>query len=304
MSRYEKTLYINITNECNLRCPHCFKTDYSVGRVKFELIENMINNFKEIKNVILFGGEFLLPKNTDYVLKIIDFLHSNNTFVTGTTNLFYKKLDEKQLKILERIDGVSTSWNPERFDTPEHLQWWVDNLEYVDRNKLTILITLTKDLLVFKPATIYEMFKDKAGTIKFEPYIGEGKNRPDNASVDAWLAEFYDFVLKREKNTIFEPFNSIEFGFKNGVSTSTFTRQCDKNTLTLKVSGDTTFCPNSENLSNLDFQKKLFNFNEQCFPCKFFKFCKGNCPLLTFDETGCSGYPKLFSKIQENLNGY
>lgn len=301
----EKTLYINVTNECNLRCPHCFKTDYSNSLVKFDLVEATLHCFNEIKNVVLFGGEFLLPKNTDYVLKIIDFIHSKNISCSGTTNLFYKTLNEKQIEILKKMDKVSTSWNPERFDTPEHLQWWLDNLDSIDRKKLCILITLTKDLLRFPARTIYEMFKDKAETIKFEPYIGEGESRPNNADIDNWLTQFYHFVLKRENDTLFEPFDSIDFGFRNGVSTSTFTRQCHKNTLSLNLSGETiTFCPNSENLSRLEFQKKLFNFNERCFPCKFFKFCKGNCPLLTFDETGCCGYPKLFSKIQENLNGY
>lgn len=299
----EKTLYINVTDECNLRCPHCFKTERNKRVISLSSVEDALADNPDVKHVVLFGGEFLLRKNTEYVLKLIDYVKKFDVEISGTTNLCYETLDCNQRLILDKLDCVSTSWNPDRFETPKQLQFWVDNLERIPFEKLSILITLTNSLLSFEPKTICDMFNGKASVVKFEPYIGIGASKPKNKDVDLWLKDFY--LVEKFGNTTFEPFCQIEEGFKHRYSTGTFCRNCHRTTLNLKVDGGVTCCPNCENMPIEQFKRLVFNFNEACFPCEFFQFCKGNCPLLTFDETGCCGYPNLFKAIKERLtNGH
>ena len=90
-----KNLYLTITDECNLHCPHCYKEDFKKSLFSFEKIKKILEDNKDIDFIILYGGEFLLEKYSTKVIDLITFLKSKNLSISGTTNLCFKNLSEK-----------------------------------------------------------------------------------------------------------------------------------------------------------------------------------------------------------------
>ena len=296
-----KNLYLTITDECNLHCPHCYKEDFKKSLFSFEKIKKILENNKDIDFIILYGGEFLLEKYSTKVIDLITFLKSKNLSISGTTNLCFKNLSENQLYILNQLDSISTSWNPLRF-SDEQFNWWLSNINKLKGKPLSLLIALTKSLIERSYFDQIQNFcKLPFETIKFEPFIGEGFERPLNKEVDVYLCELYNSLKNFLNEKQIEPFSSIISGFKNHISTGTFNRKCYDHSLCLEVNGDLKICPQfQKDIENP--KKSFFNFDERCLECKFFAFCKGNCPLLKFDNSGCPGYPKLFQRILSNGN--
>lgn len=298
-----KNLYLTITNECNLHCPHCYKEDFKKSFFSFEKVKETLENNKDIDSIILYGGEFLLEKYSIKVIELITFLKSKNLSISGTTNLCFKNLSENQLYILNQLDSISTSWNPLRFSSDEQFNWWLSNISKLEGKSLSLLITLTKSLIEHDYFGQLREFCNPRywsfETVKFEPFIGEGSERPSNEEVDNYLCKLYDNLKIFLNEKQIEPFSSIISGFKNHISTGTFNRKCYDHSLCLEVNGDLKICPQfQKDIENP--KKSFFNFDKRCLGCKFFAFCKGNCPLLKFDNSGCPGYPKLFQRILSN----
>lgn len=297
-----KNLYLTITNECNLRCPHCYKEDFDTSIFSFDNIKKILENHPEISSITLYGGEFLLEKYSIKVLELIKFLREKNLSISGTTNLCFKNLSENQLYILNQLDLISTSWNPLRF-SENQFEIWKKNVFQLKDKFISLLITITNSLIQNK---YFDQILDFCENypfkiIKFEPYVGIGLERPLNSEVDNYLFHLYAKIKPYLKNIQIDPFSSIINGFQDHLSTGTFQRRCYDHSLCLDVNGDLRICPQFP--KDIENPKKLFfNFDKRCLECKFFSFCKGNCPLLKFDNSGCPGYPKLFQRILSNGN--
>lgn len=296
-----KSLYITITNECNLRCPHCYKEDFKTSFLEPNKVRRFLDDHPEIDHVILYGGEFLLERYSKKVLNLLFTLKGHGLKVSGTTNLCFTSLSDQQKSILSNLDAISTSWNPGRF-TKLQFDNWVKNLEFIKPENSTLLITLTKSLVILDPVVIHHLPLDKFDTVKFEPFIGEGPERPDNKKVDEWLCKFFASVENPYK---FEPFSSIRKMFETNDSQGTFRRRCFDESLCMEVDGSLKICPNDSSFltaeNSKELQARFFEFDKKCYKCKYFSLCKGNCILLKKDKSGCAGYPMLFKTIQRSL---
>lgn len=296
------TLYLTITNECQLRCPHCYKEDYGESLLHFEDIEKTLDKYPSIEIVVLYGGEPLLSKYSYYVKDVIKYLKSRHKVVICVSNLTYRELSDCQMDILKSVDSLSTSWNPTRFNETT-IQYWRNNLDIVSKFKdIQLLVTLDNSLIQTNVKEVYEFLETlPVATIKFEPYIGYGQLKPKNRDVDLWLNSFFEICHNKRKYTLFD---DIMYSIENNTRLGIFWRNCDRSILTLYPNGDLCGCPNSK--YKIENQKKfsylMKNFNSDCIKCKYFKFCSGSCPLLSFDETGCVGYPVLFESILKCIN--
>ncbi len=117
-SNNQDSLYIYLTNNCNLRCKHCYM--YS-GKPKineldkeewFKIIKNAANN--GIKHITFTGGEILTYK---YWYEVLNFTKKNNITVTVLTNgTLWSEEDIKKCKdIVDEVqislDGVDEKSN-------------------------------------------------------------------------------------------------------------------------------------------------------------------------------------------------
>ena len=117
-SNNQDSLYIYLTNNCNLKCKHCYM--YS-GKPKinelekeewFKIIENAAKN--GIKHITFTGGEVLTYK---YWYEVLSFAKKSNITVTVLTNgvLWSKKDIEKCKNIIDEVqislDGVDEESN-------------------------------------------------------------------------------------------------------------------------------------------------------------------------------------------------
>ena len=59
----------NITSNCNLRCKHCFRSEYYCDELNKDKIDKLIDLFinKNVNRIILTGGEPLKSKNLFYL---------------------------------------------------------------------------------------------------------------------------------------------------------------------------------------------------------------------------------------------
>lgn len=302
-----KELYLTITNECQLRCPHCYKDDYGLSLLSFNNIKSLLEKYPDIKYITLYGGEPLLEKYTDKVLDIIKYLKEKDKIILCSSNLCFEKLSNNQIDIIQKIDDISTSWNPRRF-TESQEKYWINNLNILSKFKcIHLLVTLTKDLIEKDVNKVFNYLNNlPVETIKFEPFIGNNDNRPSNKDVDYWLDEYYNLCLNNNTIEKYTLFNDIINSIKDNSNYGIFSRSCLNDILTLKPNGEIINCPNmkSSYLDNNSEKLNIAKYNPKCLKCEHFSFCNGSCPLLEFDENYCCGYPKLFSTIKKSINNF
>lgn len=175
-----KVLYATVTRNCNLSCPHCdIKRDTSDNYNETLFLENVQ---KDYDHKVIFGGEPSL--HIDRIQKIAPYCDSIST------NLLF--LDKDLINIYNSL-SVATSWNPLRFTDSQYNQW-IDNIKRL-KNKPSLLITLTLDLLVYKDLRrlLQEEFDGLFEDIVFEQLLDPNKSQAYYEEVDRWLCDLYDF---------------------------------------------------------------------------------------------------------------
>lgn len=116
-------VFFVLTYNCNFQCPYCYEKDNELkveGSMSKDMVDKifMLHN-EEINNIILYGGEPLLPENEEIIRYIIS--KAPNAKYSVTTNGFY--LEEylpifKDLNIdymMVTLDGLEDLHNKTRY---------------------------------------------------------------------------------------------------------------------------------------------------------------------------------------------
>lgn len=291
--------YVVITQACNLKCQHCIVT-HKNNKISFDFFKQIIQKYKSINSITLFGGQPLLQHNSDIVLDIITYCKSNNIQISVTTNLAYQ-LTQYHMEVFAAADYISTSWNYNRFSIQDY-EIWKNNLQILAVNGYQVggLITLTEDLIInITPQDAYNLFETfKLKDIKFQPFIGH-KNI-SNRLIDKWLTTFYNLSINSDKYIFFK---YIQNSIKANKPCNIFDRNCSKNIITLYPDQTLKLCPyhfldpaNIDKLQNLNK-----NYQYKCLMCEFKPICQGSCILLQKSNDYCNGYPLLFKSIKQKL---
>lgn len=149
-SAYPSVISLELTNQCNLRCRHCYG-DFGSNRVKTEISESAIDplfsSFQEIgvTTVELTGGD---PSVYPYTAKAIE-----SAFEHGITNVTYlsngvylpqnvfNALVEHKDNVLVQVDLHSTR--------DEYCEWFTGMPDTVGRVERTIKKIINADISVF-----------------------------------------------------------------------------------------------------------------------------------------------------------
>lgn len=111
IENFPKLLHVNLTNNCNLRCLHCYMSagKFAEQTINFEKLKNFLNEVRKLQGdseIILSGGEPLTYKDFFKVLDCAD--EGNNKIVLFTNGTL---INEKNYKsICEHCDEIQLSF--------------------------------------------------------------------------------------------------------------------------------------------------------------------------------------------------
>lgn len=296
---------------------------------------NAINKFAQQHptdqiNVQLHGGEPLLYgiKNLQLFVSAIAF--EPNIKVSITTNLLRGISHSNQLaidlfKMMKPYDDTpfimsSWDWKIRFLEYYSEDVWW-NNVKICHDNGIIVqpIVCLTKLLLEdFTPVSLFQMFTQKGiHHINFERLTPTGRllNNmdliPKNKAVDEWLSRAWKASYVFGMNIPL--FESMEDSL-NGTLDGCRARQCMKTVITINPDGTLAACPNKHDgiigkLTDDGFSfdeekiKSLCKFEQSrptdCYICKHFKYCNGDCCQLMADDSGCQGLPITYSNMIE-----
>lgn len=323
-----KTIYVKVTERCNLQCNHCYAGCTQYGNdMSSDTFKTVLKGLTaEVKNnpdltydVILHGGEPLLKH--DYCRDLVEaFLPIQNVSLFVTTNLCYN-LTEEILDTLKLIHNVSTSYDPEvRFKNISQLNLWNKNCKILKENGINLQIncTLTQAFIQEKPYLRLRLLKDfKANSYHLERLSLQGRGSsvkiPKWEDVDDWLVSLYQENKNFNLNILlFEDFKQLVLGNKTGC----FCRNCTVNKRTINTDGTVATCPNAYNtiIGNITekgfmINKPLYNFiclkererNIKCLSCPIYSYCNGDCFQQSWQGDTCAFPKKLFKTILEEV---
>ena len=109
--QYPKTMQIEITTMCPLRCPQCFIHEFPHKHMDMQLFKNIIEeaSLLGVKSVVLFGGEPLCHPNVEDMINYVICKNINVFIYTSGWNIqtlikIYKS-NPRLLKILISLNG-------------------------------------------------------------------------------------------------------------------------------------------------------------------------------------------------------
>lgn len=329
-----KTIYVKLTNKCQLKCSHCYN---SVCDSNLEMTKDTLNKVRDsISNILkkepvtlsLHGGEPMIYPDLKYVLNnfIIPLKseHGDKLDLSLTTNLVYE-LHSDILDIFHACSNTTiyTSWDHAiRFHTNTQ-ELWESNVKLLHRYgiKTVPIITVTLPLVTeISPSKLFPYFSYLGiHEINFERLTQTGraehnKNKltPTNGQVQAWLHSAYQNNKYYYKFKI-PLFTALENAVKGNLE-GCRARRCTHDVITYNPDGTIATCPNTPNqiIGNVFSNEPTLEQNRckiclqnderlrdnRCYSCKFFRECNGDCFQLEFDSTGCPGLPQIIEEIK------
>lgn len=329
--------YLKTTETCNLNCRHCFTNGINGPKIYWNKskVSNWIQRFIEENtessdtlHCEFHGGEPFLVDVQEMrdVYDYCDNLHPNITW-GATTNLVFK-LREEHVDFIKGPLGnrLGTSWDPKiRFDNDKQLKLWLDNVQYLIAEGVTIrlFISVTKDTIAIEPIYLLSWIKSLGvQEVSFERLTGNGSALkhpdifPDNLEQDAWFLKMHEQSVLYNTRDWFDNdfletiYSKFETGFIKG---GTFCRDCEEKIFTLNADGGISGCPNSApefqfgNINNsiksvINSNVRLENMaceksrNPICYSCEVFQYCGGDCHQLAWQNDIC-GAPKTLMKL-------
>ena len=276
----KKTIYVCITDRCQLQCKHCYRDSATFDSsrklndmdfLKLSYVRSYIRSAAQEDynpmgeeyddvSVVLHGGEPMMYYNLDYLKKFVLQMNYDHIPITMTTNLLYEltpiRKDIINLCSLDHFSGVkfiSTSWDAGdvRFKTPEQKELWEKNVRHLLMNGINIqpICTVTTELIKEDPEQLMEYFHELGVKyLNFERLTVTGRAvdnvylKPTNRQAESWLFKVYK--LNKEKGYFEIPlFTGIDQSlFGNHIGCRA--RQCVKNVRTINPDFSIGSCPN------------------------------------------------------------
>lgn len=263
-----KTIYVKLTNRCNLTCDHCYNAVcHDQGQMPASVLQKILNYIYDLKeqgydvDVALHGGEPMLYKDKD---ALWDFVLSCNEMyvpITMTTNLVtpIEELDIALFSKFKQADGeplVLTSWDYKiRFRSKESENFWRRNVKRVLDAGISVqpIVSLTKLLMDNKTPEDIFSYMDELGIkhLNFERLTCNGRasdNKdtlmPKNIQVDEWLCEAYKTWKKNYKHFYVPLLDALEWAAWEGKYVGCRARQCVRVVRTFNPDGSMATCPN------------------------------------------------------------
>lgn len=325
-----KVIYLKLTDKCQLKCKHCYiSSDFdSCLNMTDDTIEQTIKflddyaKLCDCETLIIFHGGEPTIAGLDKINYIIDKLkHNTNIFFNITTNLVYN-ITQQHIELFSKFysnnkKAISTSWDYMIRFSDKQQELWENNVRYLLDHDIDVnpIICVTKQL-INKYSNTDELFEyfTRLGvkTINFERITLNGRAliydvKPNNHDIDEWMLKAY--ISSKKYGICVTLFSILENAVQNNIYIGCRKRECTSCVRTINTNGTISGCPNTYdvifgdilgNINNevvLKEQNKEFFKSNECYLCKYYKICNGECYQLVNDSTGCPGLKLLIQHI-------
>ena len=304
---------ITLNKKCNLRCSHCYLSDYNDYEMKFstlkktfDYIDALLNQNKFIIkefDITILGGEISLITNNKkfiYIFKkteklIAKYKNINikilffSNFIKIFNNKLLYLLNDFSLKNPKNIFIVSSfEKDTKRFKNEETLKKWAENIKIVknlNKNiKLVNSLTMTKETVEFIKTDEYKDILDLFNFVEYELFIENDKTNNLKPKYND-LIELFKFQYEKKKKYKGSNYNKDGIGFdKEYINKFNISPKG-------KIDFDNVLYENNEiNINEVDVEEALNFFyknnnkknienlkfiNKNCFNCKFVDDCLG-----------------------------
>lgn len=337
MIKNDLLFYIKTTETCNLNCSHCFTSGKNGRKIFFDAEKtadwcNLITPGRT-GHFEFHGGEpFLAPIETMW-----DFYHRTNHsgFSYGaTTNLVFKLTDEK-IEFMDTVlnKRIGTSWDSNiRFENKKQLELWENNIKLLlDRGyTIKLFVSLSRSVVDVEPIHLLEFVKELGvqelalerltlnGSARKNPFIF-----PSNYELQHWFLKMYEQTKEYNARDWFdnEFLENVYTKFEDNFNAAgTFCRDCEQKLFTINADGSISGCPNAapeEVYGHIDEGLEVINKpkrceiiaqemtrDPRCYSCNMYKYCKGDCHQLEWEDDICPAPKLLMIKMDEEINGY
>lgn len=330
------TYHLNLTERCNLDCKFCY-AKHSMKDMSKEILDKSIDYILEHgKNadeddgmhVEFVGRELGLidPMIINYAINRFENESTKSIETSICSNLAYR-LTETQLKVFKRVDFISTSYDYAdiRFRTIKQRLRWFKNIKLLQSLGFDVNCTtmVYKQLIQeVRPQMLFD-FMLSTGIKKWElmricqtlDNMKDIQNKsivPTNRERDLWLKEaylIYKAIQKEDPEFSLQMFDCIDDSIK-GIYYYDHRRGCQLKNITFGPDGKVSQCAHTQNTPFLDLKtgiedKKVFNdvvafeqkVNDECLKCEYYKYCRGDCCFMDWDETGCPTPKSIYEYI-------
>lgn len=321
-----ETIYLKVTNECNLGCSFCYNQGNHSKNIK-EIPDGILDDFKGL--LIFHGGEPML--NYGYIEKVYNRYKYSNFKFSITTNLLTNvdKLIE-YCNTWNNLEFVKVSYDVSgRFKYSEMEERFLANLKNLykkTKKDIIVSICLTKDLISYDTKTIYNRFKYISDGLNFEVLTNDSEVDieelvPLYSEIDEWLLDLYRIYYLDNKSLYISNFDDIENAV-NGIYIGCRAKKCSKTVRTIETDGRIFGCPNTifkpegclgiiegnnailyeENISkNIKNEGRSYDEFATCITCEYAKICNfGGCYQQKHFKGECPGLKKLMKEINQN----
>ena len=319
------TLYIIVTNECNMRCPFCYNFFNNDNFMKKSIIDidkavNIATKGYKISkdkyipftDIVFHGGEPLLYP--DIVLELYTKIKEKREDMRFSiqSNLNYESLSNLQVKVLCSIGNYGTSYSYDRYDGNEDcLRRMINNVRFLNSFGLDngLVVTLTeKQILMQNPAYLLKFIHEELRGIKsimFERQIFPYETiQKDIKRYEEFYkkTDLYMYNLAKLYNT--PENNYVESNILDQVTNSLkrnatyYPINCSNFTVSIYPNDDDTIklkygCPSREEV-NIPYNKE---FTDKCYICDYFRYCKADCECF---NNICAFPKKYFDYVKNN----
>jgi len=307
------SIYLKVTNRCNIRCPHCFISDYS-GDMPLDVVQKTAERFPS-GNVIFHGGEPTLI-GIEKTREIISVFGKRDLIMQ--TNLLTDIIPWVPLLKEHFSSSIGTSFDTGRVP---HIGRWLSNVLFLSGEgiKVTATITVTDEMAEKALYKYISMFQDHGGFGFYIQFVTPIKTSPVNM-------ETYSRIYK---NLYSHPMNLTSKRLCGSVHTGCASLgvnggNCAKNGVrTVDSDGTVYICPDFagqkifpignifdnafddsiENPNNSIFYEREKNMiiacDEECW-----RLCNGGCVSFTYfsgkntfldRDPFCSAYKEFFA---------
>lgn len=267
-----KTVYIKLTNSCQLKCDHCYNdvcpaaatmTPETLKKVEARL-ENLIKLGNSVMATFHGGEPFIVDKQLiKQAVEMVDRLlqkYPGKISFSATSNLVFP-INVYLLQLIMMFEKnengkviLSTSWDKNiRFSSKEQEAQWSQNVTLLNKLGVDVrpIVTVTKVLIDSVPPEEVVTYMKSLGctTMNFERITCTGRAEiykkvliPTNKEMREWL--FKAYLAAKELDMSVPLFDLLEKSVKHGKLEGCRARQCVKNVITFNPEGTIATCPN------------------------------------------------------------
>lgn len=326
-----KQIMVIITQKCNANCKHCFmpksknimSDDTLENSIKY-IIDETNSNPNTIYTIIFMGGE-IGTFNQQKLIDSVKYIRNKckNVKICTQTNLLYDITDD-HLLFFKLLDTVYTSYDYSvRFANNKKRVQWFYNVRYLKGLNIDLGCTLclTKDVINnLEPKAFFDIMlgldiKQIELERLFKPFTDSKTYMhtiTTNREQSLWLFKAFKIYEELKPYGFYiDPFECIIESLK-GNNYHEHSRTCQEHNLTIHWNGDVSQCLSTNCMpfynvntrqtnvgvyqGNIDKEKIV---DHQCFQCHLYKFCRGDCCVRQWDETGCPTPKQIYEYLMD-----